>query len=306
MPPTAEAPAGHATAADEPATVDLTVILPVRDGAETVRQQIDAVLACEWDGEWELLVVDNGSTDATPEVVAGYVLADPRVRVVQAVDHAGLSYARNVGVRAARGRAVAFCDDDDVVDPSWVAAMGTALRDHPVVASHMVYETLSGTDALAGRADFQSDHVEHLFGYPIVNGASGWRRSLWLELGGNDEAMRTTGEDFDMALRAHVQRGVEPYFAADAVYHCRRRTGFRDTFRQARRYGDAHVELYARYGRGRVDRRRELRRALTTWYWLLRALPTLRRPEARTLWAWRAGQRVGRLEGSLRRRTLWP
>jgi hypothetical protein len=184
--------------------------------------------------------------------------------------------------------------------------MGDALRDHPIVASHMEYQSLSDPGALEGRAGFQTTSIEHLFGYPIVNGASGWQRSLWLELGGNDEGLRTTGEDFDMALRAHIRHGIEPYFAEGAVYHCRRRAGFRATFRQARRYGWSHVELYRRYGQGRVDRSRELRRAATTWYWLVKTLPTLRDPSRRTLWAWRAGQRVGRLEGSVRSRTLWP
>ena len=286
--------------------LDLTVILPVRNGASSIARQIDAVLQSKWDRPWELLVVDNASTDATAEIVAGYLLRDDRVRAVQASDHAGLSYARNVGVEHARGRAVAFCDDDDAVDPGWVRAMGEALGAYEVVASHMVYETMSDAAALDGRADFQSRRIEHLFGCPIVNGASGWQRWLWRELGGNDESMRTTGEDFDMALRAHLDHGVVPYFAEAAVYHCRRRAGARATFRQARRFGWSHVELFRRYGRGRVDRRRELRRAVTTWWWLLRSLPSLRRPEARTLWAWRAGQRVGRLEGSLRSHTLWP
>jgi len=287
-------------------TIDLSVIVAVRNGADTLAQQLDALTASEWTGSWEILVVDNGSTDATPEIVADYILRDGRVRVVQALDHPGLSYARNVGVAQARGRAVAFCDDDDVVDAAWVGAMGEALRDHPIVASHMEYETLSDPGALDQRSAFQSRHIERLFGYPIVNGASGWQVSLWHELGGNDESLRTTGEDFDMALRAHLDVGAEPYFAADALYHCRRRAGFRATFRQARRFGWSHVELYRRYGRHRVDRRRELRRAATTWYWLVRSLPSLRRPTTRTAWAWRAGQRVGRIEGSVRSRTLFP
>jgi glycosyltransferase involved in cell wall biosynthesis len=285
--------------------LDLTVVLPVRNGAATIERQLEALERSQWDGDWEVLVVDNGSTDSTPDLVSRFVGRGHRFRVVSAVDHAGLSYARNVGVEHARGRAVAFCDDDDVVDDGWVAAMGEALRDHPVVASCMEYEMLSDPAALEGRAAFQSHHIERLFGLPVVNGASGWQRALWMELGGNDESMRSSGEDFDMALRAHLEQGVVPHFAHDAVYHCRRRAGARATFRQARRYGRSHVELYRRYGRGRVDRRRELRRALATWWWLLRTLPSARRPEMRPVLAWRAGQRIGRVEGSVVSRILW-
>jgi glycosyltransferase involved in cell wall biosynthesis len=288
------------------AALDLTVILCVHNGADTITAQLEALAGQEWEGSWEVLVVDNRSTDATPEVVASHVSRHDRFRVVKAADHAGLSYARNVGVERARGRAVAFCDDDDVVGDGWVAAMGRALAEHPVVGSHMVYDTLSDGAALDGRTEFQSRRIEKLFGCPIVNGASGWRREVWLALGGNDERMRTTGEDFDMALRSYLELGLEPVLAADAVYHCRRRSGLRPTFRQARRYGRAHVELYRRHGRGRVDARLELKRALARWWWLLRTLPALVRPERRTLWAWHAGMRVGRLEGSIRMRTLWP
>lgn len=287
---------------------ELTVVLCTRNGGATIAQQLDALIAQEWDGAWEVLVVDNGSTDGTASVVARYLEAHPeRVRMVAAPERRGLGYARNVGVEHARGDAVAFCDDDDEVGPGWVAAMGEALRHHEVVASRMEYRRLSDPRSLAGRADYQSREIEHLFGLPVVNGASGWRVSLWRTLGGNDAAMDFTGEDLDMALRAHLRLGVEPVLCPGAVYHCRRRGGFRATFRQARRYGRAHVVLYRRYGRGRVDPTGEHRRTLRGWWWLVRAAPGLALGRTSPLlWAWRAGMRVGRLEGSVRERTWWP
>jgi glycosyltransferase involved in cell wall biosynthesis len=287
----------------EAPAVALSVILCVHNGAATMRGQLDALVAQEWDEPWEIVVVDNASTDGSAAVATEYLGRGAPVRVVAAAERLGLSYARNVGVAQARGRSVAFCDDDDRVGAGWVAAMGHALVAHRVVASRMEYEELSDPGALTGRADFQSEGIEHLFGYPIVNGASGWRRDLWLALGGNDESLDFSGEDHDMALRALLHEGVTPHFAEDAVYHCGRRQGLRPTFTQARRYGRAQVVLYSRYGRGRAGAATPLGLALKQWAWLVKHAAGARDPAQQTLWGWRAGLRVGRLEGSLRERT---
>jgi hypothetical protein len=118
--------------------------------------------------------------------------------------------------------------------------------------------------------------------------------------------MTFTGEDFDMSIRAFLEQGVTPYFEPAAVCHIARRTGLRATFRQARRYGRAWVVLYDRYGRGRADRRSEARLALRDWAWLARHLFDVRKPKIGSLWMRRAGVRIGRLEQSIRSRTLWP
>jgi glycosyltransferase involved in cell wall biosynthesis len=255
-----------------------------------------------------VLVVDNASSDGTPGLVREFAAAHPglALRLVDAHDKAGLSYARNVGVANTRAAAVAFCDHDDLVGDGWVAAMGAALRDHPVVACRFVWDRLDAGTEPQSAGGFQTDGIEQLFGYPIVAGVGGWQRWLWESLGGNDESMTSTGEDFDMSIRAVVQHGVVPYFATAAVYHVSRRDGPRATFRQARAYGRSSVVLYDRYGRGRADTRSERRRALRSWGWLVRHLPDLRDERRARGWARQAGLRVGRLEQSLKSRTLWP
>lgn len=84
-------------------------------------------------GEIELLVVDNGSTDTTPDVIARWAVRNEALRSVVEPEP-GLSRARNVGVGAARGAIVAFVDDDAIVRPGWAAALIEAFdRDHEVV-----------------------------------------------------------------------------------------------------------------------------------------------------------------------------
>jgi glycosyltransferase involved in cell wall biosynthesis len=286
---------------------ELTVILPVYNGAAHIAEQLDALVAQEWSHPWELLVVDNASTDLTPSIVEQCARRHPGlVRTISAPDAHNLSYVRNVGARAARADAFAFCDDDDIVGPAWVASMGDALHDHRLVGSHMEYGRLSPRAALTDRADFQSDHIETLFGVPVVNGVSGVQRSLWEALGGNDESLGATGEDLDFALRAHLQEGVEPYFATGAVYHVRRRGSRRTTFRQARRYGRALALLYRRYGSDRPGKQRNnVREVVWAWLWIGLHVNEAFDPSRSLRWAWRAGTRLGRLEGSLRQRVLY-
>ncbi len=288
---------------EEPA---LSVILCVYNGADRMSGQLDALLDQTWDQAWDIVIVDNGSTDATAAVAAAYAQRDPRISVVDASDRRGLSHARNVGVARSRGRAVAFCDDDDCVASGWVAAMGRALADHRVVASRMEYDLLSDGVANLGRAAYQGDGIERVFGYPIVVGAAGWQREVWDVLGGNDEDLDFSGEDHDMALRAHLELGIDPYFALDAVYHYRRRSGAGPTFHQAHRYGRAQVVLYERYGRGRPGAPEPIARVVRQWLWLVRHALDARRPDRAAHWAWRAGIRVGRLQETLRRRVWYP
>ncbi len=290
--------------------IDLSVIVCVHNGAARIRRQLDALDAQEWDGTWDVVLVDNRSTDATPTVLADFAAAHPRFRMVRAPARAGLSHARNVGVAHTDARAVAFCDDDDEVAPGWVAAMGAALATHPLVACRLDW---SGSDPGPNGDDddgnagfgFQTNHTEEVFGYPVAAGVGGWQRWLWQALGGNDESMTDTGEDFDMAIRAHLEHGITPHFEPHAVCHITRRTGMRATFRQARRYGKSSVTLYRRYGAGRVDRTDELRRSLRSWAWIMRHTVDLRIADRRGPWARHAGQRIGRLEQSIRTRTLW-
>ena len=182
--------------------------------------------------------------------------------------------------------------------------MAKALEQYPYVASRMDYADLNDHRVMRGRAEFQSEELAQLFGYTVSNGAIGVHRDLWMRLGGNDETLATVGEDFDFAIRAQKQFGIEPVLVPDAVYHYRQRAGTRSTFSQARRYGRSHVALLRRHGALRLDRSQELRRAGRDWWWILTRSVLLVRPDRRVRWTRRAGMRCGRLEGSVRERTL--
>jgi glycosyltransferase involved in cell wall biosynthesis len=106
----------------------VSVITPVFNAEPYIGAAIESVLG-QSVGDWELLVIDDGSTDATPDVVREYA-GDPRLRVVRR-EHRGLSAARNEGVSRAMGRLLAFLDADDLWSPEYLERMVSMLDRRP-------------------------------------------------------------------------------------------------------------------------------------------------------------------------------
>ena len=77
-------------------------------------------------GPWEVVVVDNGSTDASVQVVEAWRERIPGLRIVDASGARGLNHARNRGADAARGDLLAFADADDEAVPGWLESLATA------------------------------------------------------------------------------------------------------------------------------------------------------------------------------------
>ena len=107
---------------------EVSVVIPVHNAADTLVEQLESVLAAQADApSGEILVVDNRSTDESAALAAAWAHAhDVDLRVIDAADRAGEPFARNVGLAAARGRHVLYCDADDRVAPTWIASMTDA------------------------------------------------------------------------------------------------------------------------------------------------------------------------------------
>jgi GT2 family glycosyltransferase len=105
---------------------ELSVVMPAYNAGPYIRESLDSVLAAVG-ADAEVVVVDDGSTDETPRILASY---GDRIRVVPG-PHAGLSAARNRCLEHATGRWVAFHDADDVVAPGRFATLRRVLAEHP-------------------------------------------------------------------------------------------------------------------------------------------------------------------------------
>jgi glycosyltransferase involved in cell wall biosynthesis len=286
--------------------VRLSVVIPVRNEASLITEQLDALSAQQWDGEWEVIVVDNGSTDGTRDVVLEYADRWPRLRYIFADDQADQSYAANRGVEASIGDAVLFCDADDVVASGWLTAMADGLRDHLVVTGPNELDLLNPAWLAGSRGRSAEQSVGSFFGiFPLVRGNNyGVRREVWSITGPLAEGFSRHGvlADQEFALRCWMH-GIEIGGVAGGVVHYRYRRDARALWRQGLAYG-SHRPLIARMLR---DAGRTTPSKFAGWKsWLLVALklPTVVTRSGRARWLWIAGNRAGQILGSVRYRII--
>ena len=284
--------------------MDLSVVIPAYNAAETLAEQLDALVGQEWDGAWEIVVVDNRSTDGTVALVESYAARHPRVRTVPASERAGRSYARRVGIEYAAADAVAFCDADDIVGPRWVAAMGDALREHRVVTGPLESDRLNPAWLVETRGRMDTTSCRTWFDlFPVVaSGDLGVRKDVFAEVGDFDERF-ATAEDHELSLRLW-QHGIPIDFEPDALVHYRYRSSARALWEQGNAYGEMRPRLRrAVADAGLVPPSRFA--GWRSWAWLVVHSPELGRENGRARWLWVAGNRVGQLRGSLRERSVF-
>lgn len=108
----------------------ISIITPVYNAEKTLKRCVDSILKQSY-ADWELLLVNDGSTDESAAICRDYESADNRIRVFDKAN-SGASSARNMGLENARGEWIAFCDADDWVDENWLELFAAHLHDDGV------------------------------------------------------------------------------------------------------------------------------------------------------------------------------
>lgn len=93
---------------------EISVVVPAYQAEQCLENCVTSILAQTF-RDFEVILVDDGSTDGTAELCRGLELQDARIRFLQHTHNKGLSAARNTGIMAARGKYVAFVDSDDLI-----------------------------------------------------------------------------------------------------------------------------------------------------------------------------------------------
>ena len=177
----------------------VSIVLPTHNGGHYLDQAVESCLDQTWD-RWELIIVDDASTDDTPERIARWAAVDPRIRAARHFRHRRLPAALNTGFARAAGGLFTWTSDGSLYRAGALAEMVAFLQAHPDV--DVVYADYSEIDS-AGQALrlCRVSPVEDLAVRNCVGPCFLYRRLVHQRLGGYTEDL-VLAEDYDFWLRA--------------------------------------------------------------------------------------------------------
>ncbi len=229
----------------------ISVIVPVHNCRETIASCLDSLIQLDYPS-FEIIIIDDESTDETPEICGTY----PQAKLVR-VPKGGPSKARNVGIRIARGDFVAFTDGDCIVERDWLTELEKGFTSPEIAGvggdqkcpadDTQMGNTIHGFLKCVGfvadyvKTDVQMKETEH---NPTCNGM--YRRQILEEVGGFNEEL-WPGEDVELDLQIRRRGYKLIYNPAASVAHYRPGT-YGKFAGMLYRYGTAQGYLVRKYG----------------------------------------------------------
>jgi GT2 family glycosyltransferase len=248
--------------ADTPFEMDrswprISVMICTRNGAATIRETLTALRKLEYP-EYEVIVVDDGSTDETVRIAREFgvqvIGSDRRNRDAAAgapAENMGLSVARNVGLAVATGEIIAYLDDDAYPDEHWLMYLAHAFAhtSHvgiggPNIAPEgdgVVAEAVSRSPGNAMHVLLDDRLAEHLPGCNMA-----FRTEALRTIGGFDPQFKIAGDDVDLCWRIQEKGWTLGFTAGAMVWHHRRKSA-RRFWRQQYHYGAAEAQLQKKW-----------------------------------------------------------
>jgi len=229
-----------------------SVIVPAYNSATTLGACLESLKTLHYP-DYETIVIDDGSTDATVQIVEA-----SQTRLIRG-EHRGLGAARNAGIEAASGEIVAFIDADARADADWlyhlveaITRRGAAAAGGPNFAPDDGDAALAIAPGIPREVRGEGDQLTQLCGCNMAITKAALR-----EVGGFDPSFLAAGDDVDLSWRLAdlpAERRAPLISAPGAVVIHQRRATFGDYLRQQRGYGAGEGLLYKKYPLRTVER----------------------------------------------------
>ena len=222
----------------------ISVVVCSYNGSATIRDTMEAFLTLEYPN-FEVIVVNDGSTDAAPDIVGEY-MGRYALRLIS-TENRGLSNARNTGWQEASGEIIAYIDDDAYPDPHWLHYLA-----HVFINSDFV--GVGGPNLAPPGDGRNADCVANAPGGPVhvlltdteaehIPGCNmAFRRAALAEIDGFDPIYRAAGDDVDLCWRLQERGGVIGFAPSAVVWH-HRRNSLHTYWKQQQGYGKAEALL---------------------------------------------------------------
>jgi GT2 family glycosyltransferase len=218
----------------------VSVVICTYNGQRYLAETLSALEQIDYP-DYEVIVVDDGSTDATAAIARQY-----DVRLIR-TENCGLSAARNTGARAATGEIVAYIDDDAYPDREWIKRLamvfltsdyaGVGGPNLPPAGDSLVAECVAHAPGGPIHVLLSDREAEHIPGCNMA-----FRRAHLLAIGGFDPQFRVAGDDVDVCWRVQEQGWKLGFSPTATVFHHRRDT-LRAYWKQQSGYGKAEALL---------------------------------------------------------------
>ncbi|MEW2625436.1 glycosyltransferase family A protein [Streptomyces sp. NPDC048106] len=199
----------------------VSVVIPCYNYGRYLPRTLDSVVRQTF-ADWEIVIVDDGSTDDSPAVAQAFIDRHPdrRVRLLHQAN-AGVSAARNAGIAAAAGRYILPLDADDVIDPTMLEKTAALLDAEPDIAivSTDLFVFTDAEDVPPQVLSLPPYDRELLLERLIMFYCSLYRREAWEVVGGYNERMRV-GEDWDFWIGC-AERGFVAHHLSEPLFGAR-------------------------------------------------------------------------------------
>jgi glycosyltransferase involved in cell wall biosynthesis len=212
----------------------VAVVIPCYQQAEYLAAAVESVIGQTY-ADWEIVIVDDGSTDATAAVAEGLIAARPdrRIRLLREAN-GGVAAARNNGIAASTGRYVLPLDADDVLLPPMLERTVGLLEAEPGVA--IAYTDFTQFGAADRRISTGAWNLDALAWANQLGISALYRREVWAAVGGYNPNMRHGYEDWDFWIGA-AERGFTGRRIPEPLWKYRVRAASRDVGAWAHRRG---------------------------------------------------------------------
>lgn len=190
--------------------IAVTVVVCTYNRAELVAACVDSLLEQRTEFPYEVVVIDDGSTDDTASVLGTRARRGNGELVYRGFQNGGLNVARNRGLQAARGQIVAYIDDDEIVPPEYLAKVVAILSGNPQIdgvgGPCVELESRGGPRTCAGcslaNADVRGEGVR--LSFRLLGGNMAIRKEVFSEVGFFDESLSGRGDDDEWFYRANL------------------------------------------------------------------------------------------------------
>lgn len=176
----------------------VSIILPTYNGEQYLRQSVDSILVqtCK---DWELIIVDDCSTDGTAEIADAYCDTDSRIRVIHNAQNQKLPKSLNIGFAAAKGQYLTWTSDDNLYLPDAIAVMAGYLDTHgDIYMVRGMMDFIDGMGSITGQSESYDD--EKMYDFNCVGACFLYRKEVREKVGDYDVDAFCV-EDYDYWLR---------------------------------------------------------------------------------------------------------